>query len=142
MDKAKELIIKYKEVISYLIFGVLTTVVNFIVYFLFARVFRVNDIISNVIAWVLSVLFAYITNKIYVFESKTTERKEIFREITSFFSCRALSGVMDVGLFALGVKLLAMNDLIMKIITQILVVILNYVFSKVFIFRKKKEGMK
>lgn len=142
MDKAKELIIKYKEVISYLIFGVLTTVVNFIVYFLFARVFRVDDIISNVIAWVLSVLFAYITNKIYVFESKTTERKEIFREITSFFSCRALSGVMDVGLFALGVKLLAMNDLIMKIITQILVVILNYVFSKVFIFRKKTEGIK
>ena len=84
-DFCKEQYLKYKEVINYLIFGVLTTLVNFVVYILLARFIHVNETISNAIAWIISVLFAYITNKIYVFNSKEKERKKIIKKITAFF---------------------------------------------------------
>lgn len=131
---------KYKEIINYIVFGGLTTVVNVIVYFIFSRLFNVNEMISNEIAWILSVLFAYVTNKIFVFESKTKNIKQIIKEIISFFGCRLLSGGIDIGLFALMIKRLGINDGISKIITQILVIIINYVFSKLIIFRNKEEN--
>ena len=84
--------------------------------------------------------FAYITNKIFVFESKTKTVKEFIKEMMSFFACRVLSGILcDVGTFALMVKVLNINDIIAKIVTQIMVVILNYVLSKLVIFKKKSE---
>ena len=88
MEKIKELIKKNKEIISYLIFGVATTVVSIISYFIFAKIFNINPIISNVLSWLISVLFAYVTNRKYVFESKKTDKKEIIKEIISFFGCR------------------------------------------------------
>ena len=72
---------KNKEIINYLIFGVLTTVVSFVVYFIFAKVFKIDEVISNVISWFFSVLFAFITNKLYVFESKETGKKTLLKEI-------------------------------------------------------------
>lgn len=137
-DKIKELYNKYKEIINYLIFGVLTTIVNFVVYFIFAKLFGIDELLSNIIAWVLSVLFAYTTNRKYVFENKADTKKGILREISSFFACRLFSGVLDNGLFAFLVKGLHINDMIVKLINQVIVTVLNYVFSKWIIFRKNK----
>ena len=91
-------------------------------------------------SWACAVLFAYITNKLFVFESKTKTIKDFLLEMGSFFLARVVSGILcDVGTFALMVKVLHINDLIAKIITQVMVVIVNYVFSKFFIFKNKAK---
>lgn len=139
MEKIKELYLKYKEIINYLIFGALTTVVNIVTYAIFARLFHVDEVVSNIIAQIISILFAYVTNKIYVFESKSTKLKDILREMISFFGCRIFTAVLDTLLFSFMIKILFMNDLIAKCITQVVVIVLNYVFSKLIIFRKKDK---
>lgn len=140
MNKVKELYQKYKEVIHYLIFGGLATSVNFVSYFIFARMIGIEEIVSSGLSWFCSVLFAYITNKLFVFESKTDTRKAFFMEMITFFLARIVSGILcDVGTFALMVKVFHINDIVSKIVTQIMVVVVNYVFSKLFIFKKKKE---
>ena len=129
---------KNKEIINYLIFGVLTTVVSFVVYFIFAKVFKIDEVISNVISWFFSVLFAFITNKLYVFESKETGKKTLLKEIISFYLARLFTGVAcDLGVFALMVKTFKINDVLSKLVTQVIVIILNYVLSKLIVFRKK-----
>lgn len=136
----KELYVKYKEVINYLVFGVLSMLVNFGSYYVFARILSIDEVISSGLSWFCSVLFAYITNKLFVFESKTNTAKELIKEMISFFLSRVLSGILcDVGTFALMVKILNINDMIAKIVTQVMVVIVNYVLSKFFIFKKKKD---
>ena len=140
MEKIKGLYLKYKEIINYLFFGGCTTVVNFISYYIPARVFGVDEIISNIIAWCISVLFAYITNKLFVFSSKTNNFVGILKEMFSFIFARLFTGALcDVGLFALMIDVLGINDIISKITTQILVVVLHYVFSKLIIFKKKSD---
>ena len=138
----RELFLKYyeksKEIIKYLIFGVLTTVVNYISYVMCAKLFKIDVVISTGVAWLLSVLFAYVTNKIYVFESKINRKSEILREILSFFGLRALSGVWDVAIMYVSVNLMGLNDLIMKLVSNVIIIVLNYVFSKIFIFKKNK----
>lgn len=129
---------KNKEIINYLIFGVLTTVVSFVVYFIFAKVFKIDEVISNVISWFFSVLFAFITNKLYVFESKETGKKTLLKEIISFYLARLFTGVVcDLGVFTLMVKTFKINDVLSKLVTQVIVIILNYVLSKLIVFRKK-----
>lgn len=130
---------KYKEVINYLIFGVLTTLVNFIVYIGLAKGLNVNEMLANIVAWILSVIFAYITNKLYVFESKTENLQQIIREFTSFVACRLFSGILDIVSFYIFVTILNINDILAKVIVSVVVVILNYVFSKIFIFKKQKN---
>ncbi len=140
INTIKGLYLEYKEIINYLIFGVLSTVVNFASYFIFAKLFHIDEVVSSGLSWFCAVLFAYITNKIFVFESKTKIVKAFIKEMMSFFACRVLSGILcDVGTFALMVKVLNINDVIAKIVTQIMVVILNYVLSKLVIFKKKSE---
>ena len=124
---------KYKEIINYLIFGGLTTVVSIVTYALFAKVFYIDYLISNVLSWILAVLFAYITNKIFVFESKS---KKNVKEITSFFFFRIISLVMEMIILYIFVDMLHIDDLITKIIAQVIVIVSNYVFSKVFVFKK------
>ena len=137
MKKLKELYLKYKEIINYIIFGGLTTITNFVVYFICTKLFSIDEVISNGIAWFLSVLFAYVTNKIFVFESKKSGFKEIIVEMSSFFLARVLSGICcDVGTFALMVKVFAINDVVAKIVTQVMVIVMNYVLSKLVIFKK------
>lgn len=134
----KGLFLEYKEVINYLVFGCLTTVVNFVCYYLFAKVLGIEEVISSGLSWLFSVLFAYTTNKIFVFESKTTTIKEFIMEIISFFLARVLSGILcDVGTFAVMVKVIGINDVVAKLITQIMVVIVNYVLSKWIIFKNR-----
>ncbi|MEE0866236.1 MAG: GtrA family protein [Clostridia bacterium] len=139
LEILKKQYFKYKEIINYLIFGVLTTIVNFITYFVLVRILNSNETISNALAWIISVIFAYITNKIFVFNSKDKEMKIIIKELISFIGCRAFSGILDIGMFYILVNLYKINDIITKIIISILVVVLNYIFSKLLIF-KKREG--
>lgn len=122
-----------KEMTLYVIFGILTTLVNFVVYLLLVRVLGINYLISNIVAWFFSVLFAYVTNKIWVFESKNTH---IVKEMSLFFGGRIFSGIVDTGLMYLLIDILSVGDVISKIIIQVIVVILNYVISKIIVFKK------
>lgn len=132
----KELIKKYKSIISYLFFGVCTTLVNIVVYYLCAHSVGMTTVISTVIAWIASVLFAFITNKLYVFESKSFEKKLLLREGISFFGCRLATGILDLVIMYISVDLLDMQDLFMKILSNVLVIVLNYICSKLVIFKK------
>ena len=129
---------KYREALLYLFFGGCTTLVNIITFNLL-RYFHVDFNASNVIGWILSVLFAYVTNKIFVFESKVKSKKGVLKEAGSFFGFRIVSLVMDLVFMNVTVMLLNWNEFWMKILSNVFVVIANYVFSKVFIFRGEKH---
>lgn len=129
----KELFLKYKEIILYLIFGVLTTLVNIIVYFISTKVFLINYQLSNIVAWILSVTFAFITNKLYVFDSKETN---FLKEAISFYTLRLFSLGIDILIMFIMVSLLNINDLISKIISNIIVIVINYFTSKLITFKK------
>lgn len=135
---------KHQEGMRYLVFGALSTVVNIISYTVFAVIIlrgieneslRVN--ISEIIAFILSVIFAYVTNKLYVFNSKTSGLKDLIREITSFFSCRIFTEIISILMMNAAVWF-SINDIFMKIVSNIVVIILNFVFSKILIFKNKK----
>lgn len=138
INKITSLFHKYKEVILYLIFGVLTTLINIITYYFCTRLFHFGEYESNVIAWIVSVLFAFVTNKLFVFESKNRNFKLLLKEASSFILFRLLSLGMDMGAMYLMISIFKWNDLVAKIISNVIVIILNYVFSKIFVFRKKK----
>ncbi len=121
-----------RELFLYIFFGVLTTLVNIAVYLFFTRLLGVNYLISNILAWTLSVLFAYVTNRIWVFESRNND---ILKEMALFFAGRIFSGVVDTGLMWLLIDVLFVGDAISKIIVQVIVVVLNYVLSKAVVFK-------
>lgn len=128
----KELLLKYKEIIMYLIFGVLTTVVNIAVYYIMANSLQIHYLISNIVAWFLSVLFAYVTNRKYVFESKSNE---IIKEMVSFFGARLATGAMDMVLMWLFVGLHILPAFVAKVITNVIVIVANYILSKLVVFK-------
>ncbi len=121
-----------KEIVSYIFFGILTTAINFVSYFIFKDCVGINYLISNIIAWFLSVLFAYITNRIWVFESKDYN---ILKEILLFYGGRIFSGAIDTALMYIFIDILTTGDFFAKIVVQIIVIILNYVFSKFIVFK-------
>lgn len=121
-----------RELILYVVFGAFTFFVNLISYFFFANMLGINYLVSNAIAWFLSVLFAYITNRIWVFESKSPN---ILKEMSLFFGGRIFSGVVDMLLMYTFIDLLVLDSTISKIIVQIIVIILNYIFSKLIVFK-------
>lgn len=127
-----------REVISYLIFGVLTTLVNWVVYAAMVKV-HIDYHIATAVAWAVSVLFAFIVNKIFVFQSYNMRPAFVMKEITSFVACRAVSGVMEMVFMIVMVSWIHMDEYISKIAVSVIVVIVNYVFSKLFIFRKSEE---
>lgn len=131
----KSLFIKYKEVILYLFFGVLTTLVNILV-FQGCRFLHIDLFLSNLIAWILSVLTAFVTNKLYVFESKSTSFSQLMKETVLFFSARVLSLGVDMAVIACMVHVLLINELVSKVVSNVIVVIVNYVLSKFIIFKK------
>lgn len=131
----KNFLIKYKELISYLVFGVLTTIVNFIIYFYLCSI-GLNYKISNIIAIFCSILFAYITNKIFVF--KILHIKNILQEFIKFVSFRLVSSIFDMAFLIFLVDYIKTPNFIAKVLTSVIVVVLNYIFSKLFIFRKEK----
>ena len=127
-----------REVISYLIFGVLTTLVNWVVYAAMVKV-HIDYRIATAAAWAVSVLFAFIVNKIFVFQSYNLRPAYVMKEITSFVACRAVSGVMEMVFMIVMVSWIHMDEYISKIAVSVIVVIVNSVFSKLFIFRKSEE---
>ena len=152
MAKIKELIIKYKEIITYLIFGVLTTLVNLGTFWVFSKILGEElYLINNAIAWVVGVIFAFVTNKLFVFESKSWKGKTAGKELIEFVGARLFSfGVEEGGMWlfvdilAFGEKSLTLfgftitGQMIAKLALAVIVVILNYFFSKFIIFKKKK----
>ncbi len=132
-NKLLDLYKKYKEIINYLIFGGLTTLISIVTYAIFSKVFNIDYLISNVLSWIIAVLFAYITNKLFVFESNS---KKNIKEITSFFFFRIVSLVMEMVILYVFVDMLHIDDLVTKIIAQVIVIVSNYIFSKVFVFKK------
>ena len=134
-----ELYHKYREVIMYLIFGVLTTVVALAIYYgLVYTIIDPNDAfwlqVANFISWAGGVVFAYITNRKYVFQSHETNK---LKEVSSFVGARLLTLFMDMAIMFVGVTLLHGNDKVIKLISQVVVIVANYVFSKLFVFKKK-----
>lgn len=138
MKKYVELIKKNKMIISYLFFGVCTTAVNIIAYYL-CTLWGLSTALSTIIAWLLAVLFAYVTNRKFVFESENKSFDSVAKETISFFSCRAITGLLDLVIMIVFVDLLFFNDMVMKIISNVLVIILNYLASKLWIFNKKNK---
>ena len=136
MKKIWLLIEKYYDILSYLFFGVLTTVVNYLVYLPCYNLFDLNASVSNVIAWVFAVAFAYLTNKPFVFRSHDWSAKTVIPELTKFVGSRIASGALGTAIILVTVDILKWDGNIMKLITSVLVVIINYVASKLLVFRK------
>ena len=137
MKTFKNLFNKYKTLILYLFFGGCTTLINIICYFVTYEVLLISNFLSTVIAWLASVLFAFITNKQYVFESKCTNAKEKWRELFSFFSCRFITGILDIVIMIIAVDIMEWNSMLWKIISNIIVIVINYVASKYLVFIHK-----
>ncbi len=154
----KNLFLKYKEIITYIIFGLLTTVVSWGSYIVFANLCSMSVFVSNLLSWICAVAFAFVTNKLWVFESKSWKLNVIIKESISFVSSRAITGVLEV----VGVPLLAKlgfdslfygfaekigltmdlfytEGIYSKLAFAIVIIIFNYIFSKLFVFKNKTE---
>lgn len=135
--KIKALLVKYKDILSYLFFGALTTVVNYLVYLPCCNLLGISAGVSNVIAWVVAVVFAFLTNKPFVFKSYDWSAAIVWAELQKFVGCRFGSGVLETAIIFIACDCLHWNQNWMKLITSVLVVILNYVGSKLLVFRNK-----
>ena len=138
LDKIRSLIKKYWDVLVYLFFGGLTTLVNFLVYFPLYNWLGFTATFSNVIAWAVAVVFAYLTNKPFVFHSNDWSMDAVLPEFAKFIGCRVGSGVLETAIIWLTVDVLARNGNLMKILVSVLVVILNYIASKWIVFKKNR----
>ena len=137
MAKIRELFQKYRSLIMYAVFGALTTLVNMAAYSLCFSVLGIPNVPSVVIAWVLAVAFAFVTNKLWVFNSKSFSAPVLRREIPAFFGARLATGLLDVGIMYLAVDVMGWNATLWKLISNILVIIINYIASKFLIFNHK-----
>ena len=136
MNKIIEALRKNKQLLLYLFFGICTTAINTICYWLLYDALTLINIVSTILAWLAAVLFAFVTNKVFVFESKRTNTTDRINEVISFFGCRLLTGILDVAIMAFAVDMLQWNGLLWKLISNIIVTIINYIASKYLIFRK------
>ncbi len=160
MKKIKELYLKHREIIDYLFWGAMTTVVSFVTYSLFVIVFSavlgenaavslfemtfsISITLANILSWICAVAFAFVTNKLFVFKSKSFSFSVAFPEFTKFLSARILTGVLEMAgvpllvSLGLGMTIFGIEGAVAKIIVTVAVIILNYVFSKLFIFREQ-----
>lgn len=135
-QKWKARILRHYDVLAYLFFGALTTAVNYLVYVPCYNWLGISAGVSNLIAWCVAVTFAFVTNKPFVFKSHDWSAKVLFPELGKFLGCRVGSGVLETAFLFVTVDLLTWNGNWMKLITSILVVILNYAGSKLLVFRK------
>lgn len=127
-----------KEMVNYLVFGVLTTAVNIVCFWILDKWFGMDYKIATTIAWVLSVVFAFVTNKLYVFNSQHSEVSAVLREFISFIFFRLLSYLLDLATMIILIEILKADSMVAKIIANIFVVIFNYFASKYFIFKTAK----
>lgn len=139
MEKLRLLITKYHDMILYLFFGALTTLVNFVVYFPLYNWVLLSGTVSNVIAWAIAVIFAYLTNKPFVFKSNDWSTKTVVPELIKFVGCRIGSGLLETAAIWIFVDLLMWNGNWIKIVVSVVVVLLNYLFSKLLVFKNTNE---
>lgn len=128
---------KYREIALYIIFGVATTLMNILTYYVCNHWFGLGVVIATAVAWIGSVMFAYITNKLWVFKSKERKWNVIVHEMIVFFLARLATGVLDIIMMYFLVQVLLLNDMLMKILINIIIIILNYMASKLLVFKRK-----
>ena len=133
----KKLFQKYANLLPYLFFGVLTTAVNYAIFFPCHNLLGWSAGISNILAWVVAVAFAFVTNKTFVFHSYDWSSKTVLPELMKFIGCRIGSGVAETVILIVTVDWLLWNGNAMKLLTAVLVIVLNYLGSNLFVFRKK-----
>ena len=142
MNKIFELYKKYQEIINYLIVGVLTTVVSIVTYFLFSLILDIENnilfILANVLSWICAIIFAYITNKKFVFNTTTSNKKEEVKVFSMFVSSRITTLLIELAFMFITVKVMLINDKIAKVVAQFIVIVLNYILSKLFVFKKNR----
>ena len=131
----KNIIIKYKTLVLYTILGIITTIINTTTYIIIYKIFHGSNLSSNIVSWILAVLFAFVTNKIWVFKSKNKELTAVILEFLKFIECRILTGFLDLIIMFIGVDLIQGNSIMFKIISNIIVIICNYIASKLLIFK-------
>ena len=132
-----ELIKKNISFIAYGVFGIFTTIVNIVTYNICYNSIGISNTLSNIAAWVLAVTFAYLTNKVWVFGSESWRWEVLKKEIPAFVSCRIATGILDLIIMYICVDIMKWHALVMKVISNVLVIILNYIFSKLIIFKKR-----
>ncbi|WP_367297555.1 GtrA family protein [Loigolactobacillus coryniformis] len=137
INNIKKILLNNMALINYIIFGVLTTAVNLGVFWLASSQLHLYYLLANLVAWFLSVVFAFFTNKYFVFKSRTAGLLSFLKEFLLFLWMRVLSGAFDMGSMFVMVSVLEINDVFAKILTQFVIVILNYAFSKAVIFRER-----
>ena len=135
--KTRSLIERYWDILSYLFFGVCTTIVNYLIYIPCYNIWGLSASVSNMIAWIVAVAFAYLTNKPFVFKSNDWSAATVVPELTKFVGCRIGSGAAETLILFLAVDLLGWNGNVWKLLTQVMVVVLNYIGSKLLVFRHK-----
>ena len=128
---------KNKEVLLYLFFGVLTTVVSIVVFALCNVTLGINELVSNVISWIASVAFAFFTNRIWVFAAPTKTASEFVRQLISFYGGRVLTLVLEEAIILIFVTILGMTGMVIKLVAQVIVIVGNYVISKLIVFKRK-----
>ena len=140
VEKIRGLWLSYKAVVIYLIFGVLTTVVSYAIYFPLYNLMLWPATLCNILSWIGAVAFAFVTNKVFVFHSKDWSVKQVSSELFKFVGSRLASLVVETAMIFVTVELLHMDGNVVKIVASVLVVIMNYITSKLIVFRKKYEA--
>lgn len=133
--KMNELFKKYKEPVLYILFGIATTLVNIFAYFLLSKT-SLSTAVSTSFAWFISVIFAFLTNRKYVFNAP---KVGFLKQLIGFFSMRVITGALDVLIMIIFVDVLDFNDMIIKVLSNVLVIILNYIFSKFLVFKNERD---
>ena len=133
---------KHKEVLLYLFFGGLAFIVSIVSFFLLIKYTAMNELVANVISWIITVTFAYLTNRTWVFDAATENRKELLNQIWKFFSGRIVTLVIEEAILLVFITWLGLNSMVVKIVAQVIVIVLNYVISKLFVFNKSSQDRK
>ena len=136
---AQKLWNQYQSIFWYIFFGAGTTVVNIIAYIICMHVLQIGNTPSNIVAWILAVIFAYVTNRKWVFESVHHTKRTIVKEVVDFFIARGATGLLDLGIMFVTVDILGWPDILLKVISNIIVIILNYLASRLWVFGSKAE---
>lgn len=126
---------KYKEQLLYLLFGGLTTVISIVSFWLFGEIFKLNELYANIISWILSVTFAFFTNKIWVFGSSTNNSVKFIKQLIEFFLGRLSTLAVEELIIFVFITKLSFNKMIVKIVAQVVIIVLNYILSKIWIFK-------
>lgn len=129
---------KYKEAIDYLFWGGVAFVLSMVLFYLFANVMNIYEQIANILSWIICVVFTYLTNRFFVFQSKVKGFVNIFKEFKDFVTARLLTLVMENVILFLMIDLLTINNMIAKLVGQFVVIVSNYILSKLWIFKKEK----